>query len=174
MPSLENTMTASCIARILQSAPATALPGTWKLARGRAVTLTPTQDGILRVAHGRVWATVEGPHGGTPDDSGDHILQVGRSMFVRAGQRVVMEAWNTNGASYFAWDPVCAPATAGARRARPNRSVVLQPLADLRLALGLTGRALGQLAAGVGRLAWDALRGGGRALPGRRPHGAPG
>jgi hypothetical protein len=121
-------------ARILASAPAAALPGTWKLVRGRAVTLRPATDGILRIAHGRVWATVDGPHGRAPDDSGDHVLQAGRSMYVRAGQRVVIEAWNASGASYFAWDPVHATALAAAPRL--NTAVVLQPLADLRMALG--------------------------------------
>ena len=160
------------LAQVLESAPATALPGTWKLARGRAVTLRPRTDGILRVAHGRVWATVDGPHGRTPDDGGDHVLQVGRSMYVRAGQRVVIEAWNRHGASYFAWDPLAAPVAAQARP-RLNAAVVLQPLADLRLALGLALRASVQLGAGLGGLAWAVLAGG-RTLPGRRPHGAPG
>ena len=159
-------------AQSFQPAGANPLPGTWKLARGRAVTLRPVTDGILRIAHGQVWATIDGPHGRTPDDSGDHVLQVGRSMYVRAGQRVVIESWALHDtASYFAWDPVIAAATAPARAQRPrlNAAVVLQPLADLRLALALTGRALGQLAHGVARLAWAALRGG---TAGRRPHGA--
>lgn len=159
-------MTAPCIAQILASAPATALPGTWKLARGRAVTLRPRTDGILRVAHGRVWATVEGPHGATPDDAGDHMLQVGRSMYVRSGQNVVIEAWNRSGASYFSWDPVLAPATAAARP-RLDKAVVLQPLADLRMALGLALHALGQLGTGFAHLAWHALRGGSRSVPPR-------
>lgn len=165
-------MTAPAITRLLQSAPATALPGTWKLARGRAVTLRPTADGILRVAHGRVWATVDGPHGGTPSASGDHVLEVGRSMFLRAGQRVVIEAWNRSGASWFAWDPVFA--TAPVAGARFSMAGVVQPLADLRLALAQALRALGQLAGGIGHLAWDVVRGGGRSVPCRRPHGAAG
>lgn len=158
-------MTAPCLAQILDPAPATALPGTWQLARGRAVTLRPRTDGILRIAHGRVWATVDGPHGGTPDDAGDHVLQVGRSMFVRCGQRVVIEAWNTSGASYFAWDPVFAPVAVA--RPRLEMALVLRPLADLRMALGLALHALGQLGAGLGHLAWDAVRGGSRTVPGR-------
>jgi hypothetical protein len=171
MPSPEKAMTASSRtpAQSLQPAGAKPLPGTWKLARGRAITLRPVTDGILRVAHGSVWATIDGPHGGGPTDSGDHVLQVGRSMFVRAGQRVVIESWAPETASYFAWDPVFAVAPVKAQRARLNPAVVLQPLADLRLALALTGRALGQLATGLGRLAWAALRGGTAA---RRPHGA--
>lgn len=163
-------MTAPSVARILDSAPSTALPGTWKLVRGRAVTLRPATDGILRVAHGRVWATLDGPHGCTPFDGGDHVLQVGRSMYVRAGQRIVLEAWNASGASYFAWDPVFAPAMATAARPRVNPGIVLQPLADLRLALGLALGALGRLGAGLAHLGWAAL-GGGRALPVRRPPG---
>ena len=150
-------MTAPSVARILESAPAAALPGTWKLARGRAITLTPVTDGIVRIAHGRVWATVEGPHGRTPCDSGDHVLEVGRSMYVRAGQSVVLEAWNATGASYFAWDPVFATAPAAAR-ARLNLAGVVQPLRDLRMAAGLALRALGQLGAGLAHLAWDWLR----------------
>lgn len=167
-------MTARPITQLLQSAPAIALPGTWKLARGRAITLRPTSDGILRVAHGRVWATVDGPHGCTPTDSGDHLLEVGRSMYLRAGQRVVIEAWNERGASYFAWDPVFAAAPAAVARPRLNLAGVVQPLADLRMALGLALRAIGQLAAGVGRLAWDVVRGGQRGLGNRRAHGATG
>ena len=165
-------MTARFIAQLLQSAPAAALPGTWKLARGRAITLRPTTDGILRVAHGRIWATVDGPHGGTPAASGDHVLEVGRSMVLHAGQRVVIEAWQRSGAAYFAWDPIFATAPAAAPCLR--LAGVVQPLADLRMALGLALRALGQLAGGLARLAWDVARGGARPLPGRRPHGAPG
>lgn len=139
-------------------APAVALPGSWKLARGRAITLRPTSDGIVRITHGRMWATVDGPHGRTPDDSGDHVLQMGRSMYVRAGQRVVLEAWHDHSASYFAWDPVFAPAPVAVPRRRLNLSGLVQPLADLRLATGLGLRALGQLGAGLVHAAWDAIR----------------
>jgi hypothetical protein len=164
-------MTARAITQLLQSAPATALPGTWKLARGRAVTLRPSSDGILRIAHGRVWATVDGPHGVGPRDSGDHVLEVGRSMYLRAGQRVVIEAWNQGGASYFAWDPVFAPApVVSPARPRLNFSGVVQPLADLRTAVGMGLRALGQLAGGVARLGWQVVGGG--SIGSRRPHGA--
>lgn len=159
-------MTTPSLAQLLQSAPATALPGAWKLPRGRAVTLRPATDGILRIAHGRVWATLDGPHGGRPCDSGDRFLGVGRSMYVRAGQRVVIEAWNAGGASYFAWDPVLVPRAAA--RPRVNLAVVLQPLGDLRAALAMAGRALVQLGGGVARLAFDVLH------RGRRPVRAPG
>ena len=152
-------MTDRVLPSFLSAAPVAALPGTWKLARGRAVTLHPVTDGIVRVAHGRMWATVEGPHGRTPDDSGDHVLQVGRSMFVRRGQRLVLEAWNAGGASYFAWDPVCAAAPAEQPR-RIHLAGVVQPLADLRLAAAMGVRALVQLGVGLGRLAWALVVGG--------------
>ena len=35
-----------------QSAPAGALPGTWKLGAGRAITLQPREAGVFRVVHG--------------------------------------------------------------------------------------------------------------------------
>ena len=165
---------ASTTAHTLQSAHATPLPGTWKLARGNAVTLRPATDGILRIAHGQVWATTDGPHGGGPSDSGDHVLQVGRSMYVRAGQRVVIESWSQDSASYFAWDPVVVAAPQRTARPRLNVAIVLQPLADLRMAVALGLRALGQLAGGMAHLAWDVVRGGSRDLPSRRAHGAPG
>ncbi len=150
-------MTASSVAQLLQATPATALPGTWKLARGRAITLQPATSGILRIAHGRVWATLDGPHGRTPTDSGDHVLEVGRSMWVRAGQRVVIESWQRHGSAYFSWDPVLAAqptqaASAVARRA-PDWSAVLQPLADLRQAGAMGLRAAGRLATGLAHLA---------------------
>lgn len=158
-------------AQLLQASPVTALPGTWKLARGRAITLRPTQDGVLRIAHGRVWATVGGAHGVHPDDSGDHVLEVGRSMWLRAGQSVVIEAWNRCGASYFSWDPVPA-AVAVPARPQLNLAGVLQPLADLRQASGLAGAALARLAAGVARLLLDLGRSGARQLAPRRPRRA--
>ncbi|MEJ8837863.1 DUF2917 domain-containing protein [Ramlibacter sp. AN1133] len=143
----------------LSATPAHPLPGTWKLARGRALTLRPRTDGILRVAHGRLWATKDGPHGGTPFDAGDHMLEAGRSMYVRAGERVVIEAWMPAGDSHFAWDPVFETATVAAPRRRVNFSAVRQPLADLRHACALLARALAGLGTGLAQVAWQALRG---------------
>src|SRR5690348_963695 len=94
------------------AAAGSALPGSWKLAHGRALTLRPATDGILRVAHGRLWATREGPHGRTPDEAGDHILESGRAMYVRGGEPVVIESWTPGAASYFDGQRVAG----GARR----------------------------------------------------------
>jgi hypothetical protein len=126
------------------------------------------------VAHGRLWATRNGPHGGTPFDSGDHILEAGRSMLVRAGERVVIEPWTPAGASHFAWDPIEQTARATALMRRVNFSVVRQPLADLRLASALLLRALGGLGTGLLQVACQALRGCSSSLGGRRPHNAMG
>lgn len=88
-------MTACARTRALSSA--AALPASWKLAAGQALTLRPATDGILRVARGCLWATRDGPHGRTPQEAGDHFLEVGRAMYVRAGERVVIEAWGDAG-----------------------------------------------------------------------------
>ncbi|MCG2591359.1 DUF2917 domain-containing protein [Ramlibacter sp. XY19] len=156
-------------ANFLLPAAAPALPGTWKLAKGRALTLQPRTNGILRIAHGRVWATVDGPHGVTPTDSGDHILELGRSMWVRPGQRVVIEAWNATGPSYFSWDPVFEPIKVKAPRRRVDFAAALLPLADLRTALVLAGDALRRLVMVLARQALPATHNGrhGQACPAR-------
>src|SRR5438105_10230393 len=118
-----------------------ALPGTWKLAAGRAITLEPRDPGVLKVAHGRLWLTLEGPHPGRLDESGDRIMAVGEQLRLKPGQRVVVEAWNDRCPAYFSWDPL--PAAAPARRIRT--ADVMQPLADLRLALVFGGHAVARL-----------------------------
>lgn len=134
-----------------QQSLSSALPGTWKLAAGRAITLQPRESGVLRVAHGQMWATFEGPHGGPPNDQGDHVIGAGGQLRVQPGQRVVVEAWNAKSPAYFSWDPLPAPV----RAAAPQLAQVLQPLADLRLALVLGVGAVGRLLAGLAGLAWD-------------------
>lgn len=64
---------------------ATALAGTWKLGAGRAITLEPRETGLLRIAHGSVWATGDGPHGGALNNQGDRFLQVGDQLWLRPG-----------------------------------------------------------------------------------------
>lgn len=145
-------MASQTLTQMHQSA-APALPGTWKLGAGRAITLQPTQDGAVRVAHGRIWGTYDGPHGGPLNDLGDHVIGAGEQLWVRAGQRIVIQAWDRGAPAYFSWDPVAAPA------AQPvlTLAAVLQPLADLRLALVFGAGAAARLATGLLRFGWEAV-----------------
>lgn len=136
-----------------QSLSTAALPGTWKLGAGRAITLRPTEDAVLRVAHGGLWVTFDGPQHGNLSLMGDHFLEVGDQITVPAGQRAVIEPYGTGvgaGASaYFNWEPLPALVAPPVRMATRWQMAVLQPLADLRLALGLGLAAAGRLALGV-------------------------
>ena len=144
-------MTRQTLSQTQASSPGTALPGTWKLAAGRAITLQPHEAGILRMAHGRMWVTYDGPHGGPLNDLGDHVVGAGESLMLQAGQRLVVEAWSAKAPAYFTWDPLPAPAPS----ATPRLARVVQPLADLRLALLLAAGAAGRLVTGLAGLAWD-------------------
>lgn len=145
-------MTSQKLTQTQQSA-AAALPGTWKLDSGRAITLRPRETGVLRVAYGQLWVTFDGPHAGPRNDLGDHFIGVGEPLRLRAGQRLVAEAANAGGPAYFSWDPLPV-----AREAR-QLAVVVQPLADLRLAWVLGAGALTRLVTGLAGLAWDLLTG---------------
>ena len=131
------------------------LPGTWKLAAGRAITLQPREAGMLRVAHGRVWATFDGPHAGPRNDLGDHVLGAGERLVLRADQRLVVEAWTDDSPAFFSWDP--APAPEAVEDAEWSR--VAQPLTDLRLALAMAAAAALRLAAALVSLGWRAVTG---------------
>ncbi len=114
---------------------------------------------MLRIAHGRIWATFDGPHAGPRNDLGDHVVGAGGQLRLEAGQRVVIEAWNDQSAAYFTWDP--QPAPVAILSARPAMAGVTQPLRDLRLALWLGGTALARLVTGLAALGLDLV------LPGR-------
>lgn len=129
----------------------TACPGVsgcWSLMPGTALSLLPREAGVLRIASGRVWATVDGPHAGHGNESGDHFLQAGEVLAVRAGQRLVFEPWGETLRSpvYFDWTPavvdLAVPATHW-------QVAVVQPARDLRHAVLAAGRALGQLFLGL-------------------------
>ncbi|HYF16399.1 MAG TPA: DUF2917 domain-containing protein [Ramlibacter sp.] len=134
------------------------LPGTWRLDAARAVTLRPKEDGVMRIAHGRVWVTFDGPHRGHLNQQGDRILGAGQQVRVRAGQRLVLESCDTGQPAYFSWDFMAAPL--------PVRRFdgVLQPWQDLQLALALAVRASWRLAKALVHLGVRGL------LP--RPQGA--
>jgi Protein of unknown function (DUF2917) len=134
------------------------LPGTWRLEPARAVTLRPREDGVLRVAHGGVWITFDGPHGGPPDDQGDIFLGAGEKMPVRAGRRIVLESSDRGAPAWFSWD--FAPQFQPVRASRLQ--AVSQSWSEVQIAAVLGVRAVWQLGAAVVALAAGAL------LP--RPH----
>ncbi len=149
---------------------ADALSGCWKLGAGRALTLRPTQPGLLRIAHGQMWITFDNAHRDDGVRGGDHFLGAGEEVKLLPGQRLVMEPWGAGSASaaYFSWDIL--PATAGVALASPSRhelaqravalpwrAGVAQPLRDLRCALGMAGSACRRLIVGLGGVVGAAL-----------------
>ncbi len=137
------------------------LPGCWKLGAGRALTLKPLEDGVLRIAHGGMWVTLEGPHSGPANNSGDHFLSAGQQLVLQSGQHAVIEPWGNHAAApaYFAWDPMPAVVLRPVRVVNQWQMAVVQPLADLRLALVLGAGAVGRLALGVAGFALDLAAG---------------
>lgn len=135
-------MTAQTLTQTQLSLAAPPLSGTWQLPGGRAITLQPHESGLLRVAHGRLWVTFDGPHAGAPNDLGDRFVGPGEPLPLLAGQRLVAEAWTDGAPACFSWDPLPAR--------NPSRlTAVVQPLADLRLALAFGFGAAGRLIAGL-------------------------
>ena len=128
-----------------------------KLDAGKAVTLRAKQLSVLRIAHGRVWATLSdaGPYSRVL--AGDHFLSRGQSLTLLPGQELVMESFESSASSHtatanFSWETPGVAASAlqdtwSANRA--NNMGVLQPLRDLRHALGLVTGACGRLVQGL-------------------------
>ena len=134
-----------------------ALAGTWKLGGGHAATLQPCEPGVLRIAHGSVWATSDGPHQGAPNDQGDLFLHVGERLPLRRGQRLVLEAVHPQQTAYFSWDPRPQEAPHDV-----DAASLVQPVQDLRAAVLLGADAAGRLVGTFARLAWHGWVGNGR------------
>lgn len=94
----------------------------WTLAPGRAASLVPPQDAALRVRQGQVWITFDGPHSGHGNESGDHFLQPGEELCVRAGQRVVLEPFGRSGATPVRLEWVAPAAPCKGRASKPAKS----------------------------------------------------
>jgi hypothetical protein len=128
------------------------LAGFWKLGAGRALTLHAAQAGVLRIAHGRVWATFDGASQDLQVRAGDHFLMRGESLTLKAGESLVLESFSNGHAAsaYFSWEPASIRVELP-QVAEPAgwRTGVLQPLVDLRAALGLAGGALARLGRGL-------------------------
>ncbi len=141
------------------------------LRAGRAMTLQPRAAATLRITQGAAWVTLA-------SQPGDHFLQAGDALPISACDRVVMEAWHVpaHESLYFDWDstplPVAAPdgmavrgswrqPASGARTqgaaplgllAPSYCDAVLAPLADLRGAAVLGGKAAVRLVLGLAAL----------------------
>ena len=69
------------------------------LAPGCATSLRAECARILQVRRGRMWITRDATACSATEDV---VLGAGESMYVAAGQRIVLEPWDAGGAS-FAW-----------------------------------------------------------------------
>lgn len=148
-----------------QSPIGTPASGCWSLAAEHALTLHPNEAGVLRVAQGRVWATLAGPHHGPANDWGDVVLGGGEQLALMPGQQVVVEPYGdaVNEPAYFRWEPLVARASAPPRPsswwgdvlARPSLDVGPVAVFSIAAIAGLLGRvaaALTLFVAGRGRV----------------------
>lgn len=65
----------------------------WQLTAGRALSFQAQGPTELHVTQGRIWATLDGPHGGVVNAQGDLVLQSGDCLTLAKGQRIVIESW---------------------------------------------------------------------------------
>ena len=146
---------------------ASGLVGNWKLDVGRAITLHSRDEGVLRIAKGRLWATTDGPRIGAANDLGDFFLDAGDSLRMGAGQSVVIESWNTcaNEAAYFSWDPVPAAQPVNLKADPRWQVAVIYLIRDFGLAMVMAVKALGRLTWGIAGLGEFLVAGRGRVMP---------
>lgn len=93
--------------KLHQSQDAGAVAGSWQLAPGRALSLYPRAEGLLRITRGRAWVTLDLRPGGHRDEAGDHCLCAGEQLRVRAGRHLVFESLDP-APLWFEWVPVPA------------------------------------------------------------------
>jgi hypothetical protein len=103
-------MSAACTTTTFPSSPALAnraatVPpavrrGAWQLGAGEATSLRASGASILRIRQGRVWVTRDAT---AQWGSEDLVLAPGETLRVEAGERIVMEPWDGQGATY-SWD----------------------------------------------------------------------
>ena len=123
-----------------------AFSGFWKLAPERAVTLHPGEAGVLRVAQGQVWATLDGPHQGPANDWGDVILHSGEQLTLAPGQHVVVESFGdaVNEPVYFSWEPASAIAQAVPTEESGWHDVLARPASQRDDESGVSPRVFGR------------------------------
>jgi hypothetical protein len=79
-------------------------------------------------------------------ESGDHFVALGHDLQLRAGQRVVVEAWAYKGQDGIQLQWVPQPESVGASRWQAR---VVEPLKDIGHGLALVVRSMGRLLAGL-------------------------
>jgi hypothetical protein len=138
---INEAVRAACFRRVAMSAPSSpasstppAAAGRWRLLPGQALTLRPSQSGVLWVIAGSIWATTDGPHRGAGNDRGDRVFRTGETVDLQAGERIVLES--VGAAARFGWDP--APPWP-ARRRSPSallwRAALLVPASAVTAAM---------------------------------------
>ena len=128
-----------------------------KLDAGKAVTLRAKQLSVLRITHGRVWATLSDAGRYSRVLAGDHFLSRGQSLTLLPGQELVMESFEPSTSSHtatahFSWQTpgvAASPLQDTWSANRANSRGVMQPLRDLRHAMGLAAGATSRLAQGL-------------------------
>lgn len=134
-----------CATELQQSLRAGDTTGSWQLAPGRALSLCPRSDGVLRISRGRAWATLDVPPHGHRNETGDHCLQAGEQLSVCAGRHLVLESLDSEPVD-FEW--LHAPALVPLRLSHWNEAV-LAPLADLGRAAQLALKSVLRLLRGL-------------------------
>lgn len=66
--------------------------GCWPLQPAKAISLFSTEDSLLTIKQGKVWATLNAGSDNRADGYGDHFLSAGDSLIVHKGQHLVFES----------------------------------------------------------------------------------
>ena len=135
----------------------------WKLPHGHAVTLKPRTAGVLQVVSGRAWATLDVARHTPLADAGDHFVALGHDLPLRAGQRVVVEAWPYHGQDSVRLQWVPLPESGAASR---WQATVVEPARDIGDGLALVARSMLRLLAGLAGFGDYLVAGRGRVLRG--------
>jgi hypothetical protein len=133
------------------------------LGNGAVIAWRAPVAGVLRVSSGRLWVTLDVTPHSPVHDMGDHMVVLGHDLRLRAGQRVVAQAWPQAGESWTRLQWVAAPPSCMALR---WQTAVAEPVRDLVQGLGLALRASGRLLTGLLGYAGFAVAGRRRALSG--------
>jgi hypothetical protein len=116
------------------------------LGKGEVIAWRAPGAGVLRVTAGRLWVTLDVARRSPLSDMGDHMVALGHDLRLRAGQRVVVEAWPHAGESLTQLQWVAAPPSCMAQRWQTG---VAEPVRDVVQGLGLAVRASGRLLTGL-------------------------